>query len=118
MYDIMQYMEISKQVQDGRKRIATGFFALRDKSGNLICETVSIGQDKQFVKGQQDLEFHPCAEIQNHFAENNIDILSNEFGRSGCVLDNQKVVFHGTEQNQNQSPIMTQTSTIERHLGK
>lgn len=115
MYDIIQYMEISKQVQDGHQRIAAGFFTLRDKSGNLICETVSVGQSQQFVKGQQDLEFHPCAEIQNHFAENKIDVLSNEFGRSGCVLDNQKVVFHGAEQKQTQSMVMTQANTVERH---
>ena len=64
-------MDLGKKVHDNRQ-VAKGFFALRDRNGNLIYETAAIDKTRQVVRGQDQM-FHPCAAIQNDLASNRID---------------------------------------------
>ncbi|MCQ2381708.1 MAG: hypothetical protein MJ054_00180 [Clostridia bacterium] len=93
-------MEIEKKVQENNK-IASGFCALRDKSGNWICHTISMDQNKNYSRSQ-DLAFHPCEKIRNDISANKDNLLMPYFenGRANHVLDTSKVRIEGLMQNQ------------------
>lgn len=103
-------MEIAKKAQEN-KIIASGFCTLRDKSGNWISQTASMGQDKQFTHGQ-DLPFHPCKKIKEDLAKRGIEILLP--CQNGYALNGQ-VKIDGAEQDQAQN--IAPINNMERRQG-
>ena len=106
-------MERAKQGQEQQRKIAAGFIALRNKDGNLICETVSMNQNKQMTKGEQDLTFHLCNQIKNHFAKNNLNVFINQVDEKGYTLDTNQVTYAGAAQSQNQVAMAASVGTAE-----
>ena len=104
-------MEKEKKGQVSNKNIASGFFTLRDKHGNLVGQTVAMNQDKQLTAGQ-DLAFHPCQKIQNALTENDV-LLPHE---NGFAINLSQVKIESLQQ-LNQATV-TAGNTLGQQQGK
>ncbi len=108
-------MEIGKTVQESDRKIASGFCALRDKSGNWICHTILMDSNKQTVL-DKDLAFRPCREIQADLkAKDNIVM---PYENQTYVLNTNRVKIESLSQEQHDAINLARENNREHGLIK